>query len=171
MFTKVDIEKYFNAEKQESLLFLVLGIAALITATIFFFVLKKDICKGAAIPLLLIGLIQIVVGYSVYKKSDSDRIRVVYAYDMNPDEIKQKEIPRMQVVNRNFIIYRWVEIVFGIAAIVCIYLFKGNADKSFWFGLGIALLLQSLIMLGADYFAERRALIYTKDLERFVSKK
>lgn len=171
MFSKADIEKYFNAEKQESLLFLIIGIAAIITAIIFFFVLKKDIFKGAALPLLLIGIIQTVVGYAVYARSDSDRVRIVYAYDMSPGDLKQKEIPRMKTVNRNFVIYRWTEIALAIAGIVCILLFKNNIDKSFWYGLGITLLLQSLIMLAADYFAEKRALQYTKGLESFIEQK
>lgn len=35
MFTKTDIEKYFNAEKSESLLFIVIGIVSIITAINF----------------------------------------------------------------------------------------------------------------------------------------
>ncbi len=57
MFTKADIEKYFTGEKQESLLFLFIGIAGIIAAIVFFFFLKTSFYKGAAIPLLLIGLI------------------------------------------------------------------------------------------------------------------
>lgn len=169
MFSKADIEKYFNAEKQESLLFLVIGIAAIITSVIFFFALKKDIYKGAAIPLLLIGLIQIIVGYTVYRRSDADRVRMVYAYDMSPGDIKNKEIPRMKKVNRSFVIYRWIQIVLATAGIVLLFVFKNDTDKSFWFGLGITLLLQSLVMLGCDYFAEKRALLYTGGLENFVT--
>lgn len=40
MFTKAVIEKYFNAEKQESLLFIILGVAAIIAGLFFLFVLK-----------------------------------------------------------------------------------------------------------------------------------
>lgn len=171
MITKADIEKYFNAEKQESLLFLIIGIAAIITAAVFYFVIKKDILRGAAIPLVLIGIIQFVVGYTVYKRSDADRVRVVYAYDMNPLEIKQKEIPRMETVNKNFVIYRWVEIVLAVVGLGLIFYFKSNLANVFWFGFGIALFAQSIIMLGADYFAEQRALTYTKGLESFINRK
>ena len=111
MFTKTDIEKYFNAEKRESWLFMAIGIAGIITAIVFFFFLKTNFCKGAAIPLLLVGLLLGVVGYSVYQRSDEDRKRNVYAYDMNPAELKEKELPRMKTVMKNFVLYRWVEIV------------------------------------------------------------
>jgi hypothetical protein len=37
MFSKADIEKYFNAEKSESGLFMTIGIAGIVIAIIFFF--------------------------------------------------------------------------------------------------------------------------------------
>lgn len=37
MFTRNDIEKYFNAEKGESLLFMIIGVAGLVTAVVFSF--------------------------------------------------------------------------------------------------------------------------------------
>ena len=79
MFTKTDIEKYFLGEKQESFLFLLIGIAAVIVAIIFFSFLKTPFYKGAALPLLLIGILLGSVGFTVYKRSDGDRIRNVYA--------------------------------------------------------------------------------------------
>ncbi len=170
MFTKTDIEKYFTAEKSESLLFIFIGIAAVIAAIIFFFFLKTNFYKGMAWPLILIALIQISVGYSVYKRFDSDRQRNVYAYDLNPSELKSKEIPRMEQVNKNFVLYRWIEIGLAIAGLILIYIYRSNTEKSFLFGLGLGLAIQALIMLGADYFAEARAKEYTKGLKEFTQK-
>ena len=106
MFTKSDIEKYFTAEKSESLLFVIIGFAAIIAAVIFFFFLKTNFYKGLSVPILLIAFIQISVGYTVYKRSDSDRKRNTYAYDLNPGELSNKEIPRMLAVEKNIIVYR-----------------------------------------------------------------
>lgn len=170
MFSKADIEKYFVAEKQESLLFLCIGIAAIILAAVFFFALKPAFYKGAALPLLLIGIIQIVVGYTVYARSDSDRTRNVYAYDMNPGELQTKELQRMQAVNKNFVLYRYVEIALALTGIALVFIFKSNNEKSFWVGLGFTLAVQSLLMLGADFFAEKRAHVYTSGIENFVQK-
>ncbi|HLK27877.1 MAG TPA: hypothetical protein VKT28_04805 [Puia sp.] len=167
MFTKTDIEKYFIAEKQESLLFLIIGIIAILLAITFYFFLKNNFYKGAAIPLLVIGLIQAVVGYTVYARSDKQRIDNVYAYDMNPGKLKNEELPRMQTVNKNFVIYRWIEIVFIVTGIAVIIYFKNNQEKSFWAGLGITLAIQAALMLGADYFAEKRAKVYMEQLESF----
>jgi hypothetical protein len=168
MFSKTDIEKYFLAEKQESFMFLVLGIAAILAAISFYFLLKSSFFKGAVIPLLVVGLIELIVGYTVYKRSDDDRIRNVYAYDMNPGELKEKEIPRMKKVNRNFVIYRWVELVLLVTGLILSMVYGQNPGRSFWYGFGIALSLQAGIMLAGDYFSEKRALQYTRGLQSYT---
>ncbi|MFI5156339.1 MAG: hypothetical protein ACHQEM_09140 [Chitinophagales bacterium] len=167
MFTKADIEKYFIAEKNESLLFLVLGVLAISLSIFFYSYLKTNFYKGAAAPLLLIGLIQAVAGYAVYARSDQQRIEMVYAYDMNPGKLKSEEVPRMNKVNRDFVIYRWVEIGLLAIGIMLIFLNRSNPKGSFWLGLGITLAIQAAIALGADYFAEKRAKIYCIQLENF----
>lgn len=171
MFSKADIEKYFTAEKNESLLFIIIGIAAIVLAIVFLLVLKTNFYKGMALPLLLIALIQVSVGYTVYKRSDADRKRNVYAYDMNPQELKTKEIPRMEKVNKNFILYRWIEIGLILAGIALIYLYRTNEERTFLYGLGVGLAIQAFIMLGADYFAEARAKTYISGLKEFTRNK
>lgn len=168
MITKSDIEKYFIGEKQESLLFISIGFAAIVIALLGLFVWKSSCWKGASIPLLAIACIQITVGYTVYSRSDKQRVDAVYALDMNPSKLIKEEIPRMEIVNKNFILYRWIEIVLIIGGFALAYLCKNNPDKVFWYGLGIALAIQALLMLGADFFAEKRALEYTAQLKTLV---
>ena len=163
------IYKYFIAEKQESLLFLIVGIVAVLLAIVFWFFIKSNpsFFKGAAIPLLAIGIVQIVAGYSVYSRTDKQKADIAYNIGMEPVAyVKQTEQPRMKTVMKNFIIYRWVEIAFIIAGIVLILLFRSNPDKSFWFGFGVALAIQAVIMLGADYFAEKRGKVYVNELKQ-----
>ncbi|MBS1948365.1 MAG: hypothetical protein JST47_11410 [Bacteroidetes bacterium] len=167
MFTKADIEKYFLAEKQGSLFFLIIGIIAILLAIGFYLFLKNNFYKGAAVPLLAIGIVQAIVGFTVYARSDRQRIDNVYAFDMNPGKLKSEELPRMQTVNKNLIAYQWAEIGFFIVGAVLILCFAGNKEKSFWLGLGIALAIQAAVMLSTDYFAGRRAKSYTKQLESF----
>jgi hypothetical protein len=168
------IYRYFTGEKQESLLFLIVGIVAVLLAVVFWFFVKSNpnFFKGAAIPLLAIGLIQMVVGYSVYSRTDKQKADIAYNIGMEPvNYVKQTELPRMKTVMKNFVIYRWVEIAFIITGLVLIFLFKSNPDKSFWYGFGIALAIQAIIMLGADYFAEQRGKVYVNELEKIVSDK
>ena len=170
MFSKQDIEKYFLAEKQLGLSFIVIGAIAVVLAFVFYLVLKTNFYKGAAIPLLVIGLIQLVASIAVYKRSDEDRIRNVYAYDMNPGQLKNEELPRMNTVVKNFVVIKWVEIALIVTGFILIFYYRTNIDKAFWFGLGITLTIQALIMFVADTAAEKRAQIYTKGIETFIKK-
>ena len=165
------IYRYFSGEKQESLLFLIVGIIAILLAVTFWFFIKTNpaFYKGAAIPLLAFGLIQMIVGYSVYSRTDEQRKDIAYKIGINPGSlVKQTELPRMKKVMKNFVIYRWIEIAFIIAGLVLIFLFRSNADKTFWYGFGVALVIQAVIMLGADYFAEKRGKVYTEELQKII---
>lgn len=170
MLTKSDIEKYFIAEKQESLVFLVIGIGAVVLGLLLYFVVKTQLCRGIAIPLLVLGLMQSVAGYSVYVKSDDQRISQVYAYDMNPDQLKTTELTRMRKVKSNLMLYRWIEIGLVITGIVLIIWFRNESGKIFWFGLGISLTLMSAELFVADFIAGKRAIYYTIRLEEFNRK-
>ncbi len=169
MLTKTDIEKYFLAEKQESLLFLAIGITALVLALVFLLGLKTPFYKGAAIPLITIGVLLGTVGYTVYKRSDADRVRVVYALDMIPGDIAGRELPRMETVMKNFIIYRYTEIALALAGLLLF--FSCNADRAFWRGLGLTLAIMAMTALAADYFAEKRGKIYINAIRLFVQQR
>lgn len=171
MLTKTIIEKYFLAEKQESLLFISIGIIAIILAVLGWLYFKTAFWKGASIPFLAIAFLQIIVGYTVYARSDEQRIDIVYSLDMNPDQLTKVELPRMEVVNKNFVIYRWAEIALALVGMGLYVYFRENATQEFWKGFGFALFLQAILMLGADYFAEKRAHEYTAALSSFSVKK
>ncbi len=171
MFSKADIEHYFSAEKQGSLFFLVIGIVAVIAAIIFFFVMKTPFYKGAAIPIIVVGLIAGAIGFTIYKRSDADRIRNVYAYDMNPSELKQKEYPRMQKVMKSFSVILILEVVFLAVGICLFFYFRNQVDKQFWSGLGMGLFIMLIIALFLDIAAQRRAAVYTQGLESFINQK
>ena len=170
MLTKTDIEKYFIAEKYESLVFLVIGIIVIILGLIFYFSAKTQIYRGAALPLLILGLMQSVAGYTVYVRSDDQRISQVYAFDMNPDQLKTVELTRMRKVKTNFLIYRLVEIGAFLAGCILILLFLKQPLRSFWLGFGIAFTIMAAELFIADFIAEKRAVHYTSLLEEFNKK-
>lgn len=165
------IYKYFIAEKQESFLFLIVGIAAIMLAIIFLIFVKSNpsFYKGAAIPLLAIGIIQCVVGFTVYSRSNKQMKEISYNIGIEPATYtKTQELPRMKTVMKNFAIFRWVEIALILAGVVLIFLFRSNPDRSFWYGLGITLTIQAFLMLGADFFAEQRGHVYLKELNNLL---
>ena len=170
MLTKADIEKYFIAEKHESLVFLVIGIAVIVLALIFYFTAKTQVYRGAALPLLILGLMQAVAGYTVVMRSDDQRISQVYAYDMNPDQLKTIELTRMRKVKTNFLIYRWIEIGAFIAGLILVILFYKQPLKSYWLGFGITFTIMAAELFIADFIAEKRAAHYISLLEEFNKK-
>ena len=170
MFSKTDIEKYFVGEKQESLWFLIIGITAVLLAIFFFFFLKTSFHKGAAIPLFLIGIVLGIVGYTVHQRSDSDRVNNVYAYDMNPPQLRDKELPRMEVAMRNFIILRFVELFLFLVGVSLYIFFIRDIRNDFWRGFGLALAIMALVSLAADYFAESRGKKYLQGLREYREK-
>ena len=153
-------------------MFLIVGIAAVLMAVACWFFIKSNpsFYKGAAIPLLVIGLVQTVVGFSVYARTDKQQATIAYNIGMEPVSfVKQTELPRMKTVMKNFVIYRWVEITLIFTGLILIFLFRLKADKSFWYGFGVALAIQAIIMLGADYFAEKRGKLYVNELEKIAT--
>lgn len=163
------IYKYFIAEKQESLLFVILGLAAVMLGILFLVFIKSNpaFYKGAAIPLLALGIIQCVAGFTVFSRTDRQMKDVAYNMGMEPKLFaNQLELPRMKKVMKSFVIYRWMEIAFIITGLVLIFLFRTNPDRAFWYGLGITLAIQAVLMLGADYFAEKRGGVYTEELKK-----
>jgi hypothetical protein len=151
-------------------LFVIIGIVAIVVGILFLVMMKTPLYKGIAIPIIAIGLIQSIVGFTVYARSDAQRKDIVYKMGMNPGAIKDVEIPRMETVMKNFAIYRWVEIVLLIAGIALFLLYKNINAKQLLFGVGIGLAIQSAIMLGADYFAEKRGGDYLRGLQTWIQK-
>ncbi|CAN5674634.1 hypothetical protein BH11BAC3_BH11BAC3_35110 [soil metagenome] len=170
MLTKIEIERYFNDEKSESMWFILLGITAIILALLFLFYFKTSLLKGLAIPFLLVGILQFSTGLVVYNRSDNDRKRNVYAFDMNPDQLQTKELPRMRIVSKNFIIYRYIEIALLIIGAGMLFYFKKNPENRLLVGIGLALVIEAAIALSADFLAEKRAGNYTRQLEEFIKK-
>lgn len=153
------IKSYFNEEIIESLLFIIIGIISLTLSLFFLFVIKYSFYKGLSYPLLLIGLIQISVGSTVYIRSPKDIIRVENLVKYETKKIKKEEVPRMQNVINNFIIYKWTEIGLIILG-GFLFFYLSNSTNPFWKGLGLGLLIQASVMLTLDILAESRAKTY-----------
>lgn len=156
------------AEKQESLLFIIMGIAAILAGLALIVFGKTAFLRGAAIPLILVGCLHLVVGINVYRKSDGQRKDMVYAYDMDPSKLKQEETPRMNLVMKNFIVLRYTEIALFLAGLVLVFMFRHNPLQMFWYGFGIALSAEALMSLVLDFFAEKRGQEYFEALTLFT---
>ncbi len=165
------IQGYFSAERFESLFFVGVGIFATLLSIYFVFIIKKPFFYGMAISLIFVALIQLVVGTTVFLRSPKDIIRVENSLKNEPSSIKTEEIPRMEVVMKNFVTYRYVEIGLAILGIICYVAFSYQTfSTSILKGLGLSLAIQAILMLGLDFFAEKRGHEYLNNLIQLEKK-
>ena len=161
------VVKYFNGEKAESYIFIIIGVIAFAMAFYFIFALKSSFWKGVAIPFIIVALLELTVGYNIVTRSSKDTIRVQTFIKKEPQKIQKNEIPRMEKVLNNFVIYRYVEIALIILGIALMY---SSMNDTFWRGIGLGLFIKASIVLSLDFFAERRGHIYIVYLQELVEK-
>ena len=175
MLSKSGIEQYFLAEKNAGLLFLIIGIAGIVLTVVFFFFLKTGLYKGAAYVLIIAALVQLGVGYTIYSRSDQQRIDNVYAFDMNPGKLATNELPRMEKAMSGIRVFMWIELALLVTGIALVFKNKPHPPAgiahSLWAGVGIALIVQALLLAGADYFAYKRGKAYLEELRAFTTPK
>lgn len=151
------VTQYFNEEKKGSTLFLFIGVLAIAISIFCLTVKKEPFYNGISYAFISIGLVQLIVGLTIFMRSDIDSVRVSHYIEREKINIRNFEIPRMEEVMKNFEIYCWVEIALIVVGTLFIFLFD---QESLGRGLGIGLAFQSSIMLILDSFAEKRGKEY-----------
>lgn len=157
------IQKYFQGEKQESLLFIAVSLLAILVSLFFFFQVRRPFYTGMAWPMITISAVLMIVGIMVYSRAPKDIARVISYLDTDASKLDTVEIPRMKKVMKNFEAYRWIEFGLMVAGLVVIL---ANKEVNFWKGLGAGIFMMATIALLFDFFAERRGKVY---LEKLIS--
>ena len=160
-----NIVKYFHSEKSESYIFILMGVIAFAVALYFIFVLKTSFWKGVAIPFIVVSSLEFIVGYTIVTRSPKDILRVEKFISKEPQKIKTVEIPRMEIVMSNFILYRYVEIVLIILGVFLMY---SSMNDNLWKGIGLGLFIQASMVLCLDFFAEKRGFVYLEYLKELA---
>lgn len=158
------IYKYFNAERAESLLFILAGALAIAAALFFWIKTTDSFYRGMAYPLAAVALIQLTVGTTVYLRTPADIARAE-TYMSDTEKIAKVEIPRMEAVMANFELYRKIEIGLMIAGLLLFFFFKENLTVK---GVGAGLFVQAGLMLILDLFAEARGTAYLNALKEWL---
>ncbi|MBA4241945.1 MAG: hypothetical protein C0448_14560 [Sphingobacteriaceae bacterium] len=161
------VTNYFSEEKIESLFFIIIGSIAVLLALIFLLIIKYSFFKGMAIPLLLVGTMELIVGSKIYQRTPSDIVRVEQNIKTNTRDLQTIEIPRIEIVLQNFVIYKWIEICLILTSIILILVFY-KSPQTFWKGLGLGLLIQACLLLCLNVMAEQRAETYLHFLLQIV---
>jgi hypothetical protein len=160
---KVNI--YFNAELTESLIFILVGIAAIAVSLFFLFALRTSFYNGMSSSLILIAVIQIIVGSIVFIRTPKDNSRVENYVKHEPKKIESDEIPRMNAVMKSFALIRWIEIALLLSGVILFFIMKENL---FVKGIGLGLGIQAAVSLLMDYFAEQRGFVYLEYLKSLI---
>ena len=146
---------YFVAEKQESIIFIVVGLLA--TGFSLWLWMNGHRLKYMAYPLVVIALMQIVVGGTVYLRTDSQVSTLSAQLQVNPAALKAEETARMETVMKNFSIYKSIEMLLLIMGVGMIAFFQRHDVAA---GIGVGLILQAAFTLTLDIFAETRGADY-----------
>lgn len=153
---------YFSAEKQESLLFVLVGVAAIAASA--FLLARRHRLRAMAYPLIAVALIQIAVGGSVYLRTDAQVATLQAQLVLAPAAYRAEELARMDKVSAGFRLYKGIEIALIAAGAVMIA--AGVRRRQALVAAGIGLVLQASIMLVLDLFAERRAEQYIEAIRQ-----
>ncbi len=150
------MEGYFRAEQAESLLFAAFGILAIGLSAYLLWRHGDALSKGLAIPLVLVGLIQLTVGGTVYLRTPGQLAALAAQHRTEPARFRAEETARMAKVMANFTTYKWIEVAFIVTGLA-VTLF---VSQPFWLGIGMGMLVQGALMLPADITAAQRGAVY-----------
>ncbi len=169
MFTKETIEQYFLSYKHALLFLCIVAIIAFIAAGIFYWVVKKEYFKGMAIGIVSLGFAYGMFGYGNYATVDRLRKINVYNYDLHPEYLKTKELPRTAKLKKTIAIIGIVHVPF---LAIGFYLANYYSKKmKYLSGIFTGIFLMSIIALGFCYVVknktkgyEQRIVEFTKDI-------
>lgn len=154
------MSSYFTAEKQESLIFMAIGLVA-ISISVWLW-MNGHRLKSMAWPLVAISLMQMVVGGTVYLRTDTQVSTLSAQLQANPAALKAEETIRMQTVMKNFSVYKAVEMLLLIVGVGMIAFLQRHDMAA---GIGVGLVLQAAVTLTLDIFAEARGAEYLSAIQ------
>jgi len=160
------IVEYFKGEKQESFLTISWGILALAGAYYGYFESGDTLGWGAAVPLSVIGLLHLIVGGSIARRTDGQIKDVLELRKSDPQNFKSNEITRMDKVLSDFKKYRSISQVLFIIGVILVVLGVTHYLNRYWTGVGVGMIAQGAASLFLDLYAELRGKEYYRKLSK-----
>ena len=168
MFKQSDIEKYFSEFKNEQVFLMVLGGVALIIAVVFYAALKTNWYRGFALPMAVFALLNIGAGFSNYKKADALKVRNIYNYDLHPELLKMKELPRIIEMNQNFTVLIYVNTSIIFAAAFIFFYFKKKEGSEYYMGVAASLFIVAVLSVIMYSVIKSKSKEYEKGIVEFT---
>jgi len=161
------MRKYFESEKKAVLLLSFVGFIMLCLGLWLYLKAESPRWQGMGIPLFAIAIPQLLIGGSIYFRTDRQVNRLIQLLAEQPKEYISQEIARMERVNKSFRIYIGISLSLFIIGISLLISGVIGQLRPFLMGFGGGLALQAAIMMIFDLFAEMRAALYTSSIVRF----
>jgi hypothetical protein len=166
MFTKETIENYFLSYKHVNLFLCLIAIAAVIAAAIFYWVIKKEYYKGIAIGLVSFAFAYGTYGFINYNKADRLRNINTYNYDLHPEYLKTKELPRIQTLKTTIII---IGILHVLLLAISLYFSNYYAKKTKSLsGIFTSIFIMCIIALSSCYIIKNKTKVYEEGIVNFT---
>ncbi len=158
------MREYFHEEKSAAKM-AIFG-SALIGGAGAYLTSQSDLGRGAGYALIGVAPIALIVGGTVYARTNSQLRRLEDQLEAAPLDYRRDELARMAKVNQQFYYLRIAEYsLFGAGALTtAIGAAKGAGLTT---GVGIGLMIDAALLLLFDHFAEVRAQTYTQRLTEF----
>ncbi len=151
--------RYFTEEKWEGALFVLVGLVA-IGASVWLW-RTDSVYRGMVYPLVGVALIQLVVGGTVFLRTDGQVAALTAQLASAPAAYQAAEVARMEGVMRSFGVYKLIELALFAAGVALTYVFR---QRETLYAVGVGLVLQAALMLVLDLFAEKRGDTYLEHL-------
>jgi hypothetical protein len=154
------IREYFDAERFGALLFLLAGALAFALAVLL--LRRRSGLRGMAVPLVVVALVQLGVGYTVWQRSPAQAATSLQQLREAPATFLRVERARMRTVIADLQHYRSLELGLLALGMVIVVLLR---NRAFWFAFGLGLVLQAALLLALDHVAQARARAYFEALQ------
>jgi len=158
------MRSYFEQEKTAALIGM--GGAVVAGGTGGYLVTQGDLSKGIGFSLIGIGAIGLVVGGTVYLRTDSQLEKLEKQLETNPLDYRKFEGERMQRVVTQFTILKIAELSI-LAGGITTAIVGATQKADLTTGIGIGLGIDAVLLLIFDYFADVRATSYLKQIQDF----
>jgi hypothetical protein len=150
------MQAYFEGERAEAVLIFMMGVAAIGLSLVLLSRYGGPLIRGLTIPLMLVGLIQLVVGGTVFTRTPAQAAALSQQLKSAPQAYRAAETARMATVMKSFTTYKIIEVVFIVVGLLGTLF----VTQSLWLGIAMGMLVQGAVMLPLDIVAEGRGRDY-----------
>lgn len=155
------ILKYFRAEKDAGLYLLVIGGFFLLLGLGIW--ASRSRIRAMAIPLATIAVLELIVGATMYLRTDQRIDTITGLYYSDRTAYQQRETARMESVMSGFRIYKIIEVAAIVTGLAMLAVYR---KRSAFAAAGVGLVVQAGVLLVFDLIASQRAQIYLEALRQ-----